>query len=110
MLRVMKRKRREIRKVYRTGDALFLEQESGTIRIVPQTANIIRVSYAENGLFPAGQGEAFGDLYGTGKWKHTEDGQDICIHTDSLVVKVDTVSGSIRYERKDGKLLLRARR
>lgn len=107
MLRVMKRKRREIRKVYRTGDALFLEQESGTIRIVPQTANIIRVSYAENGLFPAGQGEAFGDLYGTGKWNHTEDGQDICIHTDSLVVKVDPMSGSIRYERKDGKLLLR---
>lgn len=107
VLSVNKRKRREIEKVYRTGNALFLEQESGTIRIVPQTADIIRVSYTESGVFPASQGETFEDLSDTCTWEYAEEGRDICIRTASLLVKADRMSGSIRYERKDGKLLLR---
>lgn len=107
MMNVDKRKKRGINKVYRTGNALFLEQESGTIRIVPQTDNIIRVSYTENGIFTDKQGEEFGNLDGIGTWEHMEEEQDICILTDSLAVKIDRMSGSIRYEGRDGKLLLR---
>lgn len=107
MMNVEKRKKREIKKVYRTGNALFLEQESGTIRIVPQTDDIIRVSYTENGIFTDKQGEEFGNLDGIGTWEHMEEEQDICILTDSLAVKIDRMSGSIRYEGRDGRLLLR---
>ncbi len=107
MLEAKKRKRREIERVYRTGNALFLEQESGTIRIVPQTDDIIRVSYTESGSFPVRQGEGFEDLSGSVTWAYGEEGQDICIRTGSLTVKVDRMSGSVRYEEKGGKLLLR---
>lgn len=70
MLEVQKRKSREIKKVYRTGKGLILEQESGIIRIVPQTAGIIRVSYTESGAFPVRQGEAFEDLSGSVPWEY----------------------------------------
>ncbi len=107
MLEVKKRKSREIKKVYRTGNSLFLEQESGIIRLVPQTAGIIRVSYTESGAFPVRQGEAFEDLSGSVPWEYGEEGQDIWIRTGFLTVKIDRMSGSVRYEDKDGRLLLR---
>lgn len=86
---------------------MFLEQESGVIRIVPQSAGIIRVSYTESGLFPVCQGEEFAELSGADPWEYAEEEQDICIRTGSLVVRVDRRSGSLRYEERGGRLLLR---
>lgn len=106
MLEVKSRKKREINKVYRTEDALFLEQEAGMIRVVPQAPDIIRVSYTENGLFSPEQGKEFESLTGGCLWEYTENGQDIWILTDSLAIRVDRLSGSVRYEKRDGKLLL----
>lgn len=106
MLEVKIRKKREINKVYRAGNALFLEQEAGTIRLIPQTSDMIRISYTENGLFSPEQGKEFADLSGSCTWEYTEGEPDICIQTDSLVVRIDRLSGSVRYERKDGELLL----
>ena len=51
MLEVQHRKGRKINGVYQEGKALYLEQESGLIRILPQTDRFIRVSYTENGGF-----------------------------------------------------------
>ena len=51
MLEVQHRKGRKINRVYQEGKALYLEQESGLIRILPQTDRIIRVSYTENDGF-----------------------------------------------------------
>ena len=60
MLEVQHRKGRKINRVYQEGKALYLEQESGFIRILPQTDRIIRVSYTENGGFASEQGGAAG--------------------------------------------------
>ena len=62
MLEVQHRKGRKINRVYQEGKALYLEQESGLIRILPQTDRIIRVSYTEKGGFASEQGAQLADL------------------------------------------------
>lgn len=106
MIEVKVRKKREVNKVYRADNALFLEQEAGTIRLVPQTDDVIRVSYTENGIFSPEQGKEFADLYGNCQWEYQENSQEICVVTDSLLVRVDRMSGSVSYEKRDGKILL----
>ena len=76
MLEVQHRKGRKINRVYQEGKALYLEQESGLIRILPQTDRIIRVSYTENGGFASEQGAQLADLSLDGgsfwSWKEEE--------------------------------------
>ena len=72
MLFVNPKKKRVIEKVYRDGNALFLEQESGIIRLIPQTERMIRVSYTENGSFEAAQGDQFADLSASCEWSYEE--------------------------------------
>lgn len=58
MIEVKVRKKSEVNKVYRADNALFLEQEAGIIRLVPQTDDVIRISYTENGIFSPEQGKS----------------------------------------------------
>ena len=60
MLRARARKKREITEVFREGNALIMQSQSGLIRLIVQTQNIIRVSYTENQGFDGKQGQ--GDL------------------------------------------------
>ncbi len=128
------RKSSEVRKAIRKGCVLFLETDSGIIRIWPQTERIIRVSYTEQGCFPTeepenyfpgGQGEQFIDLSARAEhaggniaqeenrtaedtdWQWEETTQEICIRTAALTVRVDRGSGAVCYEKKDGVVLLR---
>ena len=109
MLFVNPKKKRVIEKVYRDGSALFLEQESGIIRIIPQTERMIRVSYTENGSFEAAQGDTFADLSASCEWSYEEKADCVAICCKELIAKIDRATGSIRFEKPDGSLLLAER-
>ena len=109
MLFVNPKKKRVIETVYRDGNALFLEQESGIIRIIPQTGRMVRVSYTENKSFAGAQGEALADLSASCGWSYTENGDEIAVNCGELVVKIARESGSLRYETPDGRRLLAER-
>lgn len=114
MLAAQQRKSRQIDRVYQEGNALYLEQESGIIRLIPQTSRIIRASYTENGIFRSEQGEQFENLPAFCGWKWGENraeqnGAEIWLSTDDLRVRVSRSTGSITYEKVDGSLLLAER-
>ena len=111
MLEVQHRKGRKINGVYQEGKALYLEQESGLIRILPQTDRIIRVSYTENGGFASEQGAQLADLSldGGSFWSWKEEEKEIRVDTGYLRMRIARGAGSIFYERADGSLLLAER-
>ncbi|MFR9235531.1 MAG: TIM-barrel domain-containing protein [Eisenbergiella massiliensis] len=111
MLEVQHRKGRKINRVYQEGKALYLEQESGLIRILPQTDRIIRVSYTENGGFASEQGAQLADLSldGGSFWSWKEEEKEIRVDTGYLRMRIARGTGSISYERADGSLLLAER-
>ena len=109
MLFVNPKKKRIVEKVYRDGNALFLVQESGIIRIVPQTERMVRISYTENGKFEAAQGAQLADLSASCEWSHEECTDSVVIRCKELSVKIDRATGSIVFERPDGSVLLAER-
>lgn len=106
MMQVTAGKKKKIIRVYRNENALFLEQEAGTIRLIPEDAGIIRVSYTENGCFSKEQGAELADLSECCAWEYEEDEREIRVRTELLAVRVDRATGSIRYEDRSGRLLL----
>lgn len=119
MLEAYKGKTREIKAVFEKNRALFLRSEAGTIRLIPQTDEIVRVSYTEKEQFPDGQGSHIADLSAgmfekttAGKtagcrWSYTETEQEIVLCTEKLQVRADKKTGSLCFLRADGTLLLR---
>lgn len=109
MLPVIFRKKREITKIWRKDGALYLESESGIIRIWPQTDRIVRVSYTENGVFDAKQGEHLEDLSDGLCWEFEENAENVRIVTQCLTVKVSKAFGSVMFFDAKGMPLLKER-
>ena len=109
MLEAALRKKRNISHVYREGNGLYLTAEAGVIRILPQTERIIRISYTENGGFDREQGQHLLDLSGSCPWEWQEESHEISVTTQHLRVSVDRLSGSVRFEKRDGTLLMAER-
>ncbi len=114
MLEAYAGKKREIKKVFRKGGALFLEAEAGTIRLIPQTETIVRVSYTEKETFSGEQGNHIIDLTAemtengnsVSDWDYTEGEQEIVLRTEKLQVIVNRKTGSVCFRKTDGTLLL----
>lgn len=107
MMEVTPRKGSEITEIRREGNALYLRQEAGIIRLAPRTDEIIRVSYTEEEGFPSGEDAAAGSAHVQEiPWTHTVEERDAILHTASLQVRISLSTGSLRFERKDGILLL----
>ena len=114
MLEAYARKKREIKKVFQSEGKLFLEAEAGIIRLIPQTETIVRISYTEKEMFSDIQGSHIADLaVETSKnestpcsWNYTEGEQEITLWTRKLRVVINRKTGSLRFERMDGTLLL----
>ena len=115
MLEAYARKKREIKKVFQSEGKLFLKAEAGIIRLIPQTETIVRISYTEKEMFSDIQGSHIADLaVETSKnestpcsWNYTEGEQEITLWTRKLRVVINRTTGSLRFERTDGTLLLR---
>lgn len=109
MLQVFSGKSTEIEKIFTRGGALYLEAEAGMIRIWPQEAGIIRVSYTDEPDFGKEQGKEFADLSGTCDWSYEQEGEEIRLFTKKLTITVNQRTGSVMFREKDGKLLLAER-
>lgn len=109
MLQAELRKKRNITKAYRQENALYLEAEAGLTRIIPQDSHIFRISFTKGGTFSKAQGEEFADLSADCKWTWEEDDTKIVLRAESLQAVIDRASGSIRFLRSDGSLLLAER-
>ncbi len=109
MLQAELRKTRDITKAYRQENALYLEAEAGLTRIIPQESGILRVSFTKGATFSPAQGEEFADLSASCQWTWEENDAEIRLITESLRAVISRGSGSIRFLRPDGSLLLAER-
>lgn len=121
MLEAYKGKSREIIRIFRKDRALFLEAEAGMIRLIPQTEEMVRVSYTEKEVFSNGQGSHITDLSAENfserkevskesevySWDYTENESEILLRTKKLWVHVNRKTGSVQFTRPDGTVLLR---
>lgn len=107
MMEVTPRKGSGIVKIWREGNALFLCQEAGLIRLIPHAANIIQISYTQEEMFPnePDNEKNLKELV----WEYTEDGREVILCTDTLQVRAARSTGALRFERRDGTLLLAER-
>lgn len=109
MMDVVLPKSETVKKVWREGNALLLEQETGLIRLLPQTDTAVRISWTRDGQFEKRQGEVYADYSSTVSWNWEEEAEKIILRTGKLCLRIDRQSGSIRYEKSDGTLLLAER-
>lgn len=111
MMEVTPRKGSGILKIWREGNALFLRQETGLIRLIPHADNILQISYTQEEDFPKESCEeknivCHGKKYEEIVWEYTEDEREVILCTDALQVRASLSTGSLRFERRDGTLLL----
>ena len=128
MMEVTPRKGSAITDIWREEDSLFLKQERGLIRLQPRTDDILRVSFTSEEKFPdegaktvvccetetcnevkAHDVSVQGNATATCDWNYTVEEDMLCLSIENLKVRVSLATGSIRYERKDGTLLLAER-
>ena len=109
MLQAELRKKRTITKVYRQENILYLESEAGFTRIIPQDTGILRISYAKNNTFSETQGEEAADPDTSCQWTWQGGDSKIRLSTGSIQAEIDRYTGSIRFLRSDGSLLLAER-
>lgn len=114
MMEVTPRKGSGIVKIWREGNALFLRQETGLIRLIPNADNILQISYTQEEDFPkesceekniACNGKKYEDIV----WEYTEDEREVILCTDALQVRASLCTGSLCFEQRDGTLLLAER-
>lgn len=110
MLQPEKRKSFKITEAMRRQDGLYLYTEQGTIRIMPQSPSIMRISYTRKEKFSASPGigvektECFGDFC------YQADEKEIRLLTKELEVTISRESASIQYSNRMGELLLAERK
>lgn len=109
MLEANLRKSPMIRKTERRDDALYLTSSAGQLRLMPQSENMIRISYTQNvrwrkrqgiGILPKG---AFGD------WDWEENEKEILLNTGGIRLEIRKKTGSITYRDQAGRLILAER-
>lgn len=109
MIQPMPRPNPQIIKSYLRDNALFMEQSAGIIRIIPQTDNIIRVSYTYGTEFNETRDREINDLSGSCKWSFEENEDELLIYTGLLKVRIAKKTGSVVYEKLNGELILQER-
>ena len=114
MMEVTPRLGGEIIEIRRDEDALYLRQKTGLIRPVPCADNIIRISYTKESSFKeegSPDETAFRNKAPDGipKWQDIRTEREVRLNTASLQVIISKDTGSLRFERKDGTILLAER-
>ena len=136
MMEVTPRKGSTITEIWREEDSLFLRQERGLIRLQPRTDDILRVSFTSEEKFPdvgvksvvCRETDACDEVDThdaqvkdnaaatdngaesvTCSWDYVVDEDVLCLSMGNLKIKVSLLTGSIRYEKKDGTFLMSER-
>ncbi len=116
MMDVIHAKDRSISKVYEKNGAVFMESETGTLRVIPQKGGIVRVSFSCDGEFCEKQGEDFKDYSGSIEYTLVEDTGSYAkssecprIKTSEGEVRIDKATGAVAFYNASGELLLSER-
>lgn len=126
MLQVFQKPRDQVESVSRTADALQIETARGTLRLEPQSSQIVRIRYAqlhvlrdpENPRRITGtEKHTFADTKGIGivyndgfaDWSFTETEQEVLLTTSAVRLSISKSDAAITYEKPDGTLLLKER-
>lgn len=107
MLQVEKRKKFKINNIERNQSCLYLYTDVGSIRIAPQNAVIIRISYTQKDSFSDSPGTGVEKQRSFDDWTYHCDEKEIVLSTELLKVKITKETGSICYCDSDGKRLLK---
>ena len=109
MMDVIVAKDPAITKVYQEKGAVYLESETGILRVIPQKGGIVRVSFSEDGTFNSEQGADYTDFSGSIPYEVVEDKDSACIKTAEGAVSISKSTGSITFYDREGDVLLKER-
>ena len=103
-------KSREITRAERRDDALWLFSEHSVHRIMPLSAETVRLScFLASRELKEHEDIAIVEKKPFGDWSFSEDGEKIVLRTEKTVIEVDRKTAAYRYFNADGKLLLKER-
>jgi alpha-D-xyloside xylohydrolase len=105
MLKAVSPKSAAVTRAERKGNALLLYSERGTLRLLPQAENIVRVSYAEETELRTETGIGFCPNRDYSAWSFEETPETVELKLPKLVVSVKKESGAVQYRTECGKLL-----
>lgn len=109
MLRAQERPSNRITGVQRVQDALILYSSNGTIRLVPKSERIVRITYTLKEEFSDDQkpGVIYWDTFT--QWDFTQNQNEIRMNTSMLSLVINKETASIQYFDSSGGLLLKER-
>ncbi len=97
------KKRDQIVSVCREGNVLSMITERGRLRLEPKRADIIRIRYTRRVDYVDETGIGISQDPDYSEWNYEEKQGEICLVTDSVVLKISKSDSAIRYYDKDGK-------
>ena len=102
MLTPFKPKSREIKKVERKGNTLFLYSDHGILALEPKNESIVRVIYTVKDSFSDKEKPGIVMKESFGDWDYTENDNSIELCLNRLRVSVNKETGSVSYYSKSG--------
>lgn len=109
MMEVMPAKSSAIISCEKAGNALYLQQAQGWIRLIPQKEGIVRVSFCDTKEFSTSQGDIYKDLSEGFEWTYETGNDEVKILTKKIKVIISMKTGAISYAHADGRLYLSER-
>lgn len=106
MLQAKKRKSSKITRVERKQNSLYLYAENGTLRIMPQSPSIIRITCTQKDKFSHSPGVGIISDSNYKEWSFSSDLNMVTIVTEQLMIKICKETASICYYDRSGKMLL----
>lgn len=108
MMEVTPRQSDAVTSVSQEGNCFYFHSQRGLTRICPIQDNVIRISCTAQESFPetSCEGEGAGQ---EGRAVYEQKGTEGVLTTSALKVRIQLSTGSLRFETRDGKALLRER-
>lgn len=106
MLYAMPPKKNRIEKVESVGGEFILSSQAGKHRLSPRGEKILRITYTEREQFSDTVKPGVLDREVSGDWTCTENEQEIVIASKQMKILICRETGSYKYYRADGSLLL----
>lgn len=99
-----------VRWVSKQTDGLYLQSQYGTLRIIPVSGNIIRMTFAKGTKLTDGIHPLISACRVEKSWKYRDAGKIIEFTTGEVNIRVDKLSGAVSYLDTKGIVLLNERK
>ncbi len=107
MMYPMPKKGAAITSAERVGNVLMLRSERSTLRLMPVSESIVRISYIERGELSQAEKPGVIVTPDFADWSFSEDEKTVVYHSAELTVEVDRLTAVITYKNGAGEILLR---